>query len=49
MQDVRVFNAEKKELKYARNSGEIIEPKTNHASTILGKFLLVHGGINNRN
>ena len=43
-----MINTENMEWKTIRASGEYIFPRKNHTSCIVGKFLVVHGGIDNR-
>ena len=46
LNDVRIFNTEKCEWKYIKTSGEVIEARRNFDSVVIGKSLVVYGGVN---
>ncbi|EAR90836.2 kelch motif protein (macronuclear) [Tetrahymena thermophila SB210] len=46
--EVRVMNLETLEWKILRNSGDMIESRRDHVSSVVGKNLLIHGGISQK-
>jgi hypothetical protein len=48
LSDVRIYNPETQEMKTFRSGPDGVPPRRAHASTIYGKYLIVHGGINTR-
>jgi len=45
LSDVRIFIPEKSEWRYIKAHGDFVEPRRNHTGVIVGKHLLIHGGI----
>ena len=45
MNDVNIFNLETMEWKYFRTEG-VVESCRYHAAGIIGKHMIVHGGLN---
>jgi len=48
LNDVRMFIPEQCEWKYLKGHGDLVEPRRNHAAVIVGKHMLIHGGIDNK-
>ena len=48
LNDVRIFDPVIFEWKYIKVTGEWIDIRRNHSSVIVGKYMLIHGGINNK-
>ncbi|KAL4466060.1 hypothetical protein ABPG74_004297 [Tetrahymena malaccensis] len=46
--DVYSYNLETRTWKYITCTGGPLQPRRNHASCIIGRNLLVHGGVNNK-
>jgi hypothetical protein len=41
------FDFEKKETTILRTFGEYVESRRNHTAFVIGKYMFLHGGINN--
>ena len=48
LNDLRMINLETMEWKIARSTGEYVYPRRNHAACVVGKHMIVHGGIDIR-
>lgn len=48
LSDLRVFNTENNEWKIIGQAGEFIQPRRNHSAVVIGKHLLVYGGVDTR-
>lgn len=46
LSDIRQYFFEKNEWKRVKCGGDYLEPRKKHAGVVLGKSLLVHGGVN---
>ncbi|KAL4459853.1 hypothetical protein ABPG74_003379 [Tetrahymena malaccensis] len=46
--EVRIMNLETLEWKILRNSGDMVESRRDHVSSVVGKNLLIHGGISQK-
>ncbi|KAL4506637.1 hypothetical protein ABPG72_000208 [Tetrahymena utriculariae] len=46
--EVRIMNLETFEWKILRNSGDMVESRRDHVSSIVGKNLIIHGGISQK-
>ncbi len=47
LNDTRIYDIYTSEWKYLRCTGEMIEPRRNHAAVIINKTLIIYGGIDN--
>ena len=48
LDEIRIFNTETYEWKLVRALGDYIYPRRHHACCIVGKYMFVHGGIDNK-
>ena len=45
LNDILVFNIDSKELHLIRTVGDNIESRRNHATALMGSYLVIYGGI----